>query len=649
MASQQGQGTINQAIPISPSVGDPNALPSTNVKIRFDVAKFFENYSDGGDGSLAETYNPVCQKNIGQVLQNNIEIRGKFRTNYDPVESSTHGGYSYITVRKPTSGKADAITGYGIAWRPSSFDATKLSLTGIASGTTVTLTTGDGTNLGSNTVAFISNIIDDKTYYVPFEFERTDDVLSNCAFPTNIAPSGSVEILVCEPNLFIVDNDLINGDMYMNNFIEFPGNTLAYIRSAIVKIEKDTDYYFKLQISSDNAIDFYLETVESLLDTADAKISCGARTPMSEYIGTSNMNAFGISVVDTTGYRWYYDDILIRRLDGEYPIGYFEFDVSTLTDMVQIYLKGYGTGYGGDGLKIYVWETELETWEQVGENTFSTASLSISNDVDKNLYAADGTLKVMIRTAYPSGVDTEATLNIDYIDVRGSYNSGVHIGGCVDVMIDDANLVSGTLDVTPDTTDYINIIDFSDRVVVWISSVVVKDSSPSIALLEGVDYIWIHNNENYERTDRGQNIIKFNPSITSDVTISYYYSPLVKNLQNWAHQSHIHFKGQDTLIKHKNIHLLSVEATTGDDTTQAEIASMVGDYVKTLVNSDGNYTLTFNGIKEYLYIQSVRKLTTLKVTDTYRDNGVKNKVVLNVSGDYVTINMASVFRMEGDM
>ncbi len=641
------EDVVNQSLPVSPTGDTPSAVnPTTNIALRFDVSKFLEEYSSGDDIPV-ETYNPICQKKLSSELQKNIEITGKFRTDYDPVESGSHGGYSYITVRKPSSGKADAISGYGIVWRPSSYDAESLELTGTVSGTTITLNPGDGVHLGTNTVAFISNVIGNKIYYVPFEFTRDTDILTDCVFPENITPSGEVTILVCEPNIFIVDNDLVNADMYVNKVMEFPGNTLAYIVSGITKIEKNTDYYFKMQISEDNAIDFYLEETEEALEEATAKISCGARTPLSEYLATSNMDAFGISTVDTAGYKWYYDNIQIRRLAGEYAVNYFEFDISTLADMIQLYIKGYGSGYGGDGLKMYVWDPSQEVWEQIAENTFSVSGLTISNDIDTEYYATDNTIKIKVQTSYPSGLTTEAAISLDYIDVRSSYNSGVNIGGCVDVYIDDEYLKSDTVDVEPDLSDYINVIDFSNRVPVWIDKIIIKDSSPEIELTEGIDYIWEHNDNNYERSVRGQSIIKFNPAISSEVRITYYYSSLVKNVQNWVNEPHIHYKGQDILVRHKNIHLLSIVATTGDNTILSTIKGHIEDYVNTLTSKDGEVSLTYEGIKEYLYLQGVRELSYLVVTDNYRENGVKTKEIINVPGDVITINKTAIFRLEG--
>jgi len=627
----------------------------SKVIVNFNINEFFMNYAGGG-ALAVESYNPVLQKAIGSTLQNGISIIGQFMTNYDPVEAPSHGGYSYITVRKSSVEKADVISGYGIAWRPTSYKGTEadLIITGTFSGpSTITVDTGKGNAyFGDATVAFIEYTIHGKNYYLPFDFERAtgSDILTGCVFPENIDianistdPNG-VSLLLAEPNLFIVDNDLLNFDMYSGRYIEFPGNTLAFIESTIIKIIPGQEYWFKLEISDDNGIDFYLADSEAALEVADVAISCGARTVKSEYSGATDRDSFGITVFDTAGYEWYYDNIKMSRLDGKYTVNYFEMDVSRLSDLIQVHVKGYGNASDGDGLELLIWNPNTLAWVKIGDNTFSSSKLMISDDIEKETYVDDNTIKLQLRTSSASNTTTHAKIVLDYFAVKSSYNSGVNIGGCVDVYVDDEYLKEDTIDVTPDATDLINVIPFG-RAVVYVDKIIIKGSDPEIILTEGYDYIWMQNNADYLNSIKGQSIIKFSPGVVSECTIYYHYSPLIKNLQIWSDGDHVAFKGQDVLFRHKNIHLITVVATTGDDHTESDIRDMVEDYIETLRSIDSEYILGYEDIVNYLYTQGVRSLERLTITDDYRIDGEITKSVISAAGDRITINKIEVFKM----
>ena len=624
----------------------------SQVIVDFNINEFFTNYAGGG-ALAVESYNPILQKPIGLTLQSGISIIGQFYTNYNPAEAPSHGGYSYVTVRRSSTEKADVISGYGIAWRPTSYEGveTDLIIAGTFDGISSIAVT-DGSVFSTATVAFIGYTIHGKEYYLPFDFVRDGNNLTGCVFPENIDttsistdPDG-VSLLLAEPNLFIVDNDLLNFDMYSGRYIEFPGNTLAFIESTITSIIPGQEYWFKLEIADDNGINFYLEASEAALVGAIAKISCGARTVKSEYADATDRDSFGISVFDTAGYEWFYDNIKLSRLDGKYTVNYFEIDVSQLSDLVQAHVKGYGVADGGDGLELLVWNPNTLAWVKIGDNTFSSSDIMISDDIIKATYVTDNTIKFQLRTSSASSTTTHAKIVLDYFAVKSSYNSGVNIGGCVDVYVDDEYLKEDTEDVTPDATDLINVIDFS-RAVVWIDKIIIKGSDPEIELVEGYDYIWMQNNADYLNSIKGQSIIKFSPGVVSECTIHYHYSPLVKNLQTWSDGDHVAFKGQDVLFRHKNIHLITVSATTGDDDihTSSDIRDMIEDYIETLASIDNEYTLGYEDTVNYLYAQGVRLLETLVITDDYRIDGEITKSIISAAGDRITINKIEAFKM----
>jgi len=445
---------------------------SSQAKIKFDIEKFFSTYGVQNDSDVLDSYNPVVQKIIGTDNQKGVTLTGEFKTNYDAITNSELGGYSYISFRKSSKGKANAFNGYGIAWRPLTKTqntlgpSTTLSIAGDVYSIPVNIFTGLGQQ-----IAYVERDINGKNYFAPVSFNLTAGEGTSCILSNMMGEelvNGDL-LYLAQPNVFIVDNDLINADIYQGQYMESTSSVMAYIKSAVVNIIKDTTYFFKLEIGEDNQIDFYLNTTGSFT-SEDKVISSGSATPLSAYLETSDIDSMGVSVINTGGYQWYYDNFTLIKNSAAYATFLAEIDTSLLTNSIGLHISGYGVGVNessvANGLIAKLWNPTNSVWDTVITNTFTSTQISVSDEIIRDTYEVDGKIKCLVQTMYPREIDvSESLLTIDYIKFESSYNVGVHVGGCVDVYVDDDALQEKVINVSGATGTLYSIDDAAAGVV----------------------------------------------------------------------------------------------------------------------------------------------------------------------------------------
>lgn len=542
-------------------------------------------------------YSPVLQKRIGTEYQKNIEITGSFRTNCDMSNADVNGGFSFITVRKESYGKASAYSGYGFAWRPSypSYNS-EISIIGAPTISSM----GNGyydipvtADPESESLLMYLSYIDtsEKKIYVPFNYASyADGKLIGCYLPT-VAPLNTHKICHMSPNIYICDNNPSHGDMYASKYIMDPLTGLSYIQSATMQILPDVTYYFKISIKSDNAIEVYLQSTSDDFSSSSPVIISGATTPISEYMSVENMDSFGISVYDTCGYQWWYDNLKISKLGGEYPVSYFRFDVTDMPEDLQIEISAYGLSED-NGIMVKVRDHEgAGKWDSILTASVEDYTVMVTNIISKAKYAQGGVIDIMVTTISPSTPETPATIYIDYIKAVRAMVSGVHMGGCVDVYIDDPSAylrsVSQTIDETTGSLAVPGIYN--------ISSISVND----IELLYAKDYVISEADPCYSNSILSSPVIKFAPDYYGEeATVSYWDSDAVTSAQSLMNDDSHRPLGLNVLVKHKSIHEITI--SPDDALTESYIAS----YMEDLQYLDGVKSIVYTDIAKYIYSET---------------------------------------------
>ena len=627
-----------------------------NLNVDFDIDKFFNAYTSGPQDRSYETYSPVVHKVLGAEQQNNIEITGQFRTDFVPDASNINSGYSYITVRNNSIGKAIAHGGYGIAWKPSSSDNdTKTTVGNYALSTKIlTIGSSSGFDLASNSsgIAYVDNI--------PFTYTGVGtNTLTGVtvSLSAGIAMVSGAVVTASAHNILIVDNDYVGADIYAGRYKEFDGGALSFIASSYANIQPDTIYYFSLIIGTENEIQFRISSDESTLDGSDAVITSGARTNLSKYLDTDNMDAFSLSVVDTRGYKWYYDNIKIGSLDSEYPVAYFEMDTTNLSALITAEYRAYGMGYSSEnvlvyGTELWVWDPRYGKWQFLGGNDYASLTASnystISAELEKNDYSTSDKIKFIIIPSGASGSLSgyNATLEIDFFVLKSSLGQSVNIGGAVDVYIEDACLQSKSEGFSPDLVNRLTPIADGDAMV-WVDKVYFA-SDPTTILTEGIDYVIAWASNDFKYSSKSNKGIRVANGISADIVIDYYYSPLVNSVQKLVDTDpRVGYKGQDVLIKHMAVSKLSLTGTSTSNSLE-EMTILLSEFIKTIdLDSSGDYVLGWSSFYSYLLDNDVISPANIEILSMTRVDGLIESSLIKAAGQQFSLDNKSTFKVEG--
>lgn len=537
---------------------------------------------------ILNRYSPVLQKRIGLSHQKNIEIRGSFRTNYDYANATGYGGFSFIQVRKNSSGRASAYSGYGIAWRPSHPDyATISAVTDIAESETPGRYDIEASVLKYPDNGVMYLVYDDNGIdrHVPIQCGGYSDGWLTGCYTGGIVPDANMSVCYMAPNVYIVDNNSVHGDGYASRYVIDPLTGLAYIMAATWVIKPNVQYYFKITIDDTNALAFHLGEDDELGEGTEV-VRCGPLTPLSEYLGDLDHDSFGVSVYDTGGYQWWYDNLTISKLSGEYAVAYFVMDVSEMPDDLQLELLAHASGVQ-NGIIANIWNPNAPAqWDNILESGTSDYAIMVSDVFQKSVYAPDGYVTIMVRSMHPSGALQPSEVHIDYIKVIRTTMLGMHMGGCVDVYVDDPSAVIEQYNIEVPESRIIDMAEGGD-----ISSITYNDSP----LVYGVDYVYAED-PSYARSSLGIVKIVFAEGyIDKTVTINKWESEVIAGAQGVLDKDIHRPLNASVIVKHKKIHEITV-SPEGNGVKEA-----IEGYVQGLMYANKTKKLSYSEAVAYVY------------------------------------------------
>lgn len=631
--------TINYVnnTPISGKI-PPN--PANELQeLRFDVNKFFSEYN--ASQIPVNAYYPILQKRLAGSLKN-ISIEGNMMTDYSgsPGESATHG-YSLIQVGKASSGLANALGGYGVAWKPlvgdsidsNSYDVTFIKKVGIGE-YEITLTApypAGGFPLETGYIQIPYR--DTSTFvFVSIQFlDYLEDGLTirclsgNIELMDSITGYENVAIYMVKPNVFIVDFTSSVNDINLWDNLSDEMGFLSFVNCGVANIQPNLDYKFTLTITDEGGIEFAIE------DPAFS-ITGPARIPMYEYVAAEDTDSIGISVYGTDGYKWYYDNIRITNLEEQYPYLYCMFTTDKLRE--EIYVKAAARGYkdGGldTGMKIYVCNS-LGEWILIGYNTGETIESIVSDVIVRDDYTFRGTINVILIGSNPGDFEGNSILDVDSVSVENSESVASHLGGFVDVYI-DALCVETTFTEDIDTETGSVYVDNASRGIVHI----IEISRSDLVLTPGIDYTL--GLDQYSYTCRGSITIATKYS-DGDITIKALACPGLVTINDALTKKNINPINYDMLVKHRMVHYLDIAGSN-----RATVLPYLSSYIETLPRVDGVLQFSYAQFIFYL-LQNGITTRDLIILDNYVDNNVVNKDYIRSSDDTIYLNKISCFRV----
>jgi len=620
----------------------PQLRPQRTQQLIFDVNKFFTEYNNSN--VPVNSYYPILQKRMAGELSN-IRIAGTMRTNYSGVvgASATHG-YSLIQVGKASSGLANALGGYGVAWKPlvgsaadtSAHDVSTIKKVGTGQ-YDITLSSPYPTDpqvgfaqssgylqlpyRGTYTFVFISvQFIDYKSDGSTIRcLSGNTELLDSLTGYTNVA------LYLVRPNVFIVDYTSSVNDINLWDNLSDEMGFLSFLNCGVANIQPDLDYDFTLTITEDDGLEFSI-------DEPAFSISAPARIPMYEYVTAEDTDSVGISVYGTDGFKWYYDNIRISNMAEQYPYLYCQFSTEGLRD--DIYIKTTARGYKGEGtetgMKIYAC-TSAGEWEMIGYNTGESMQ-SVSSDVVKRSdYTFRSKINVIIMGTPPGDAEGNSSLDIDTVSVENSESISTHLGGFVDSYI-DAPCIEKNYELEPNADTGTLYIDNRAEGIVHIIGL----SREGLALAPAIDYV--AGLDEYSYTCRGSITIATRYR-DGTITVKALVCPALVSIHSGMAARNIRPLGYDLLVKHRVVHYLDVIGAN-----RSTVLPYLIQYVQTLPRVDGELQFSYAQFIFYL-LQNKITTTGVYITDSYWDDGAITKDYLRNTKDTIDINKISCIRV----
>ncbi len=249
-----------------------------------------------------------------------------------------------------------------------------------------------------------------------------------------------------EYNVYIVDTDALSEDVFVNEsqIWDQSGGVNQFLAAAKVEILINTWYEFVIDINAKAGMDVWIYEAASPpaeLNNGNRVIYRGQTYP--PYLTQSAGDHFGISVIDSSNYEWWYRLIEITSIIETYPMELFRLkcNPADFTDGDGFSLTYYGVGYGDteNSLKWYVRNQNTDAWDLCGSITAGpTDTLNDMKSVKQLTDIADyrdaNDYVNVLATPYNYN-DTEHVLRSYYVGATNVLLSGVHRGNMTDIYV----------------------------------------------------------------------------------------------------------------------------------------------------------------------------------------------------------------------
>lgn len=283
-------------------------------------------------------------------------------------------------------------------------------------------------------------------------------------------------------NVYLVDNNVLNEEIQVgsNRVFDSINGINQFLQKGKVWITTEDTNYFKITISQQMATVIFYKNAEA--DPYNEVLTKGATFPQyipnfgdPENIDNINIyrNEVGIGIQDTKNGVWKLKSIFIKNTTETYPMHLFRFNVdSEKWDALassNISFDYWGSGEGR--VQLYVWKSDLESWEFAGENVSfpgdGEEDKRISYEVESLNTYSDSNNQVFMLAVPSNFSDDTHNLTTNYVQLSNPNANQRHMGNAIDVYCHAPDQVSTyfeTLTVLDDnsiilTTPYICDID----------------------------------------------------------------------------------------------------------------------------------------------------------------------------------------------
>lgn len=596
---------------------------STGQEIDFNT--FQESYNNN-IGESGNNFSPIIMQQVD--IDKNMKIQMTVETNADYASLGTDEGILFIQTSKNSSPLyASALDGFGVAIKPSSVSSVQTTIVSVGSANqdgSIDIVVSD--NVFENPSSANTNmayIQDTNLRWVPIDYTSTVAVtggykLAGCYIPTTVTPVANMKMSPALPNVFIVNI----GYDYNDNVTDLIGSTT--LASKQIKFLPNVQHDISISIGDDYAISVTIDEIG--ISTGSAVIPINKSLP-----GTAS--SIGISVYQTKGYTWTIDDIEVKRLSNTYPSVIYTLDASQLGEIgsdIQLMVDMYSVGSGAE-----IRRHNGTSWDLVSTITASNTSGTYYSQAVPKI----AEVEYFMITSADSSSTQSITLNINNVALLGTIAKKIHMGGCVDILLDGedyidqsitAQCVNNIITLTKDMMDDIGIS------VVTIENVMIKyDTTNTVTLHEGNDYSVFYDDINKRFTGKENiNIRLYGTYADQAVIVNCKTTSTPVSVNQWIRDN------QDEMVPFFSIMAKNI------DVVQISIYSMINlpdliktdleNYITSLPFVDGLKTVSLSGFMAY--ITNSYSINDFYLVKTIRSVDTGNLTVISGTAGTFTIS-----------
>lgn len=448
-------------------------------------------------------------------------------------------------------------------------------------------------------------------------------------------------------NVYIVDNNALEEDVIMmGEQVIQTGGINKFLAAGKHEILINTTYYFKMVVSQFYGITVYIDK-DGTYD--DAAIVTTGDVWDSIAHPAANGTDFGVSVLTTRGYRWWYDEIKIASTISNWSQTLLKFYTPSTsisdTQQANVYINAIGTWNLGtaSGLHAFIYNTDNSGYEVLGTTYASKISngiIEVQTPSGMSSYRDDQDYVNVLLTTVSGYDDATVTLNYAYMD--NVLLSGVHTGNFVDIYVNAPEEIA--FDTATNVTVVNSRISITDA---EFTLPVVQIAAVRTTVGDAREFRVEPNTKGLHGSTSSDSYIQLYET-TATVNIDYRYLTTGAGMQTLVQSSEFRGPGQNNLIKPIPIVLITFNTLsyTGGPAV-AELRTKLKKWVNDLTTS-----LEISDLIAYLYELGVNyiDLTTFRIDYTrYNTIGTMLTDSAKLDSSYTLGSMENFYTDENEM
>jgi hypothetical protein len=429
-------------------------------------------------------------------------------------------------------------------------------------------------------------------------------------------------------NVYLVDNNPLTDELFVNNnlLVQSSGDNM-FLATAKKEILIDTDYKFRLDISQKYAMDLWIwKSTDSDPDFDDSSTRTIYTGPMDVATSPrSDGTHFGMGVLGTQGYQWWYDDLIISTTVGIHTAVLLRLkaDPSLFPDdsIATINVYGYGKDESTYALSAYIKKYVDSTWTWVlsGSNTSTNVSDRNNSLITFNLTLSsvyrdsDNYIDVLLTT--PTATNSISSIGLYYAALTNTIASGIHVGGKADIYVNDPTNIVYAERIITNTTGRIWLNSDNGFSLPVHSIVSVSNPDTQEELTENSGWVLVTVDSGNTFSTRESAYITASVD-HARIKIGYRYHTYGDAIQTKLDSDEFRYSGADNLVKILPPVLISFETLQyKGGISDTELKEKLKDFINTKTES-----LSLSDVLNFLYDLDITYINTDTLSVTYRES-----------------------------